>query len=86
MVIAIFSALGLTTKFFAVPAMKVTDDPDKTKFDGERLRLYVFALSVELKVVFIEIVPVRPPELRLILLCPAVKLCAELNEERDDGK
>ena len=32
------------------------------------------------------IVPVRPPEERVIVLCPAVNICAALNEESEDGR
>ncbi len=74
-----------TTNDLVSPAKKLTlGDPLKDKV-GVSVRLYVSALSVELKVVLIAIVPVIPAILTLIELAPAVNVCALVNVGNKTG-
>lgn len=85
MVIAILSVFGFTTKFLAVPATNITLEPDRVN-EGDSVMLYVPALVDVVRGVLIAILPLNPPPLMVTVLCPAVNVWAELNEESDEGK
>ena len=63
-----------TTNDFASPARNETPGTPESASVGFKVRLYEVALSVELKVVLISIVPVIPATLTLIELTPAVNV------------
>ena len=68
------TVLGLTTNDFASPGRNETPGTPVSASVGFKVRLYVVALSVELKVVLISIVPVMPATLTLIDVAPAVNV------------
>ena len=79
------TVFGLTTNDLALPAKKVTPGYPLKDRVGVSVRLYVFALRVEVNVRLIAIVPVIPAIFTLTELASAVNVCAVVNVGNKTG-